>query len=249
MIRIAICDDDKTFAGEVESRIIKLADVMCLRVETDVYFDGAALLEGIRNGDRYELIFLDIEMKQINGIDAARQIRELNQSVLLIYASAHEQYLKELFEVEPFRFLSKPLNEKLFQRYFQEAIVRIEESNAYFQYKNHKVMRKVPFQDILYFESDYRMVNIHLRDGKQEQFYAKLSDVEKEVKETNQCFIRIHQSYLVNYHNIKKMDFVHVTLSAREGKELELKISEDRQKEVRKKLCALMGEMTDTKGI
>ena len=204
MVRIAICDDDKAFAGEIESLIIRLADVMCLKIETDVYFDGASLLDGLKNGYKYELMFLDIEMKKLNGIDAARRIRELNRSVLLIYVSAHEQYLKELFEVEPFRFLSKPLDEKLFQRYFQEAIVRIEESNAYFQYKNYKVMRKVPFRDILYFESDYRMVNIHLSDGTQEQFYGKLNDVEKEVRETSQCFIRIHQSYLVNYIILRK---------------------------------------------
>ena len=70
--------------------------------------------EHIRAGERYSLIFLDIEMELVDGISAARLIRETDRSVLFIYISGYDSYLKELFEVEPFRFLSKPLEKELF---------------------------------------------------------------------------------------------------------------------------------------
>ena len=58
---------------------------MGLRVDTDVFFDGNILLKSIQSGERYGLIFIDIEMEQVDGISAARKIRETDRSVLLIY--------------------------------------------------------------------------------------------------------------------------------------------------------------------
>lgn len=119
MLRIAVCDDNRSFAAKMEDRIRLEAGKMGLTVETEVYFDGDTLVADIMKGCGYELIFLDIEMKNMNGISAAHAIRKIDRLVLLIYVSAYEQYLKELFEVEPFRFLLKPVDEgKFFDIYF-----------------------------------------------------------------------------------------------------------------------------------
>lgn len=121
MLRIAVCDDDLKFTGDFETLVLQESRNMGIRVETDVFSDGDTLVKSILSGERYNLIFLDIEMKQVDGISAARCIREIDRSVLLIYISGYDQYLKELFEVEPFRFLSKPVNDNKFCRYFREA--------------------------------------------------------------------------------------------------------------------------------
>lgn len=241
MVRIAICDDDKNFAGGLETLVMEEAEVMGVQIETEVFFDGKPLLKELERGTRYDLMFLDIEMEHINGIEVARSIRETDKTVLLIYISAYEQYLKELFEVEPFRFLSKPFGMGQFRRYFREAICRIGEENAYYQFSFNKRLRKVAFRDIVYFESRNRVIHIFLNDGSEEQFYGKLNDVEKEIEESRQCFLRIHQSFLVNYSYIKKIDFSNVTLAMSGRKELKLKISEDRQKAVRRSLCRMAG--------
>lgn len=238
MIRIAICDDDKAFAGHVESLVIELSRCMGVSVDTEVYFDGTSLLDGIEKGNRYELMFLDIEMKKMGGIEAARRIREMNRSILFIYISSHEQYLKELFEVEPFRFLSKPLDEELFKRYFEDAVTRIEEGAAFFQYKYNKTFKKAAFRNIVYFESQYRIIRIVFADGTEDSFYGKLNNIEKEVKAINQSFLRIHQSYFVNYNYISKIEFKHVTVSYGGGKEDDLKISEERRRELHGMLIA-----------
>jgi DNA-binding LytR/AlgR family response regulator len=240
MLRIAICDDDLNFTGELETLVIQESHKLGIRVETEVFSDGKTLLKSFQKGDHYELIFIDIEMKQIDGITAARRIREMDRTVLLIYVSGYDEYLKELFEVEPFRFLSKPLDHAKFALYFKASCKRISETEAYYQYTFNREIRKVPIKDIVYFESSNRIVNIHLKDGSCERFYGKLNNIEKELADSRQNFLRIHQSYLVNYDYVKKMNFFNITICFI-NKELELKISEDRQKSVRQQLCEIAG--------
>ncbi len=240
MLRIAICDDDSKFTGEIEALVFQESQKLGIRVETEVFSDGQTLLKSIQDGEHYQLIFIDIEMKQVDGITAARHIREIDRTVLLIYVSGYDKYLKELFEVEPFRFLSKPLNPVQFARYFKESCKRVNETEVFYQFTFNKEIRKVSVRDIVYFESSNRIVYIHLKDGSDEHFYGKLNNVEKELATSRQYFLRIHQSFLVNYDHVKKMNFVNITISYM-GKEMELKISEDRQKEVRQQLCKIAG--------
>lgn len=240
MIRIAICDDDSNFTGEIETLVFQESQKLSIRVETEVFSDGKTLLKSIQDGEHYQLIFIDIEMEQVDGITAARHIREIDRTVLLIYVSGYDIYLKELFEVEPFRFLSKPLNHSQFSRYFRESYKRINETEVFYQFTFNKEIRKLPVKDIVYFESNNRIVYVYLKDGSDEHFYGKLNNVENDLAESRRYFLRIHQSYLVNYDYVKKMNFFNVTISYA-GKEMELKISEDRQKEVRQQLCKIAG--------
>ena len=240
MLKIAICDDDLRFAGSLETLVMTESRKLGIRVETEVFADGKTLVEHIRTGERYGLIFLDIEMEQVDGISAARLIRETDRSVMSIYISGYDSYLKELFEVEPFRFLSKPLDKELFCRYYKEACQRIGETEVFYQFTFNKEIRKVPLKDVVYFESRNRVVYIFLSDGHSEYFYGKLNGVEKELADSRRYFMRIHQSFLVNYDYIKKMNSFNVTVYIGDD-EMELKISEDRQKEVRRKLCEIAG--------
>ena len=134
MLKIAICDDDLGFTGSLETMVLEESRSIGIRVDTNVFSDGKTLLKSIQSGERYGLIFIDIEMEQVDGISAARKIRETDRSVLFIYISGYDKYLKELFEVEPFRFLSKPLDKEKFRRYFKEACQRIGETEIFFQF-------------------------------------------------------------------------------------------------------------------
>ena len=240
MLRIAICDDDSKFTRKLETLVLQESQKLGIRADTDVFSDGKTLLKSFQNGDHYELIFIDIEMEQVDGITAARRIREIDRTVLLVYVSGYDKYLKELFEVEPFRFLSKPLNHAQFDRYFKEACKRINETEVFYQFTFNKEIRKISVKDIVYFESNNRIVYIHLKDGTNEYFYGKLNNVEKELAASRQYFLRIHQSFLVNYDYIIKMNFFNFTINYAR-KKMELKISEDRQKEVRRQLCKIAG--------
>ncbi len=239
MLKIAVCDDDIRFAAKLENMILQEALQAGLSAETEIYSDGDTLVADMQKGYRYELIFLDIEMERLNGIRAAHIIREMDCSVLLIYVSGYEQYLKELFEVEPFRFLQKPLDDERFRRYFHEACERIGDTDAFYQFTFNKNICKVSLRDTVYFESRNRVVYIVMDNGTEEYFYGKLNDVEKQLEESRYHFLRIHQSYLVNYSYIKKMSFSDITIVTGGGKEISLRISEDREKKIRAQLCGI----------
>lgn len=237
MINIAICDDEISTTSELEAEICKAAKKNGIGINIDIFFDGSTLENYIKSGHRFDLIYLDIEMKIKNGIDVAKEIRRLDYNVLIIYVSSYESYLKELFEVEAFRFISKPINKNLFYDYFKMACERIGNKELYFQFQFSKEVKKILLRDIIFFESQKRIIYINTIKGK-EKFYGKLNDIEKQLQGSKQKFIRIHQSFYVNYNYIVKMNFSKLKLS----NGMELQISEDRQKKVRLQFCKLAGE-------
>ncbi|PHU36306.1 MULTISPECIES: LytTR family DNA-binding domain-containing protein [Pseudobutyrivibrio] len=239
-MKIAICDDDISFTSKLEEIIKQESVNYGKKPEIDVFFDGETLVKSIEDGQSYSMIFLDIEMKRMNGITAARRIRQLDRYTLIIYISSYDDYLKELFEVEPFRFISKPLQLQKLKQYFGEAIRKIEGLNNIYSYSYNKEEYTVPIKEIVYFESNKRLINIRLNDGTEQSFYGKLNNVEKEIQKINKHFIRIHQSFLVNYSYVKKMTYSEVVLEHNYD-ELVLRISEDRRSTVRRKVCEIAG--------
>lgn len=211
MIKIAICDNDVALTSLIECLLYKIAQKMSIAIDVDIFFDGITLRKSMEQENSYDLIYLDIEMEKLDGIETARQIREKDYMVLIIYVSSYEEYLKELFEVEPFRFLSKPIDEKLFYKYFQSAYERIEKEQEYFEVKFNNEIVHVPIKNIVYFESEKRYVHV-ITDKRKYTLYGKLKEIESQMKNRKFVFIRIHQSYLVNYKYIKRINLLSVVL-------------------------------------
>lgn len=177
-------------------------------------------------------------MNMLNGIQIAKLIREIDKYVIIVYISSHEEYLIQLFEVEPFRFLKKPIDFKLFDRYFMEAYKKVVSSGSYFEYDFKRNSIKILYSDIIYFESRGRCIYIVQKD-KEDKFIGKLNYIEEKVAESNNPFLRIHQSYLVNFHYIKKICFSKIELY--DGKIL--LISEERQKIIREKYSQILKDL------
>lgn len=247
MINIAICDDDVAMTATIEEMLFKTAKEQSIKINCTVFFDGSTLVENICQGVFYDLIYLDIEMRKVNGISAAELIRSMEIPALIVYVSSYEKYLKELFNTEPFRFLSKPIDGNKFYSVFMDAYKRIRQKAEYFSFSYNKEFLKIPLNRISYFESYNRVIYIHVArnmrvenavlDETEYRFYGKMNDVEKQLSDSNARFIRIHQSYLVNFDYIKGMNFTKATMS--DGTVLQ--ISEDRQKKVRSQFCAMAG--------
>ena len=99
MLQIAICDDDTAFSSQIEDIIEAECDEKNIRSDIEVFTDGYYLLKAIKQGSIFNIIFLDIEMKKLDGLATAREIRKIDSTVLIIYISGFDDYLKELFEV------------------------------------------------------------------------------------------------------------------------------------------------------
>ena len=177
-------------------------------------------------------------MTQMDCISAAIQLRHLDPTALLVYISGYDQYFRQLFEVGVFRFLDKPVNTEQLSECFVDACRQISDRNACFEYTCKRGFFRIPFREIVYFESDRRVIRLYLWNGEHREFYGKLNRIEEGMKAGGRFFLRIHQSYLLNYDYVRRMDGTSVTLAIN-GKEIQLPISSDRQYEMSKQLCEL----------
>ena len=236
MIKVAICNDKNVITSQIETIILYICDRNGIPVDTDVFCDGESLEKEILQGVRYDLIYLNIQMENREGIATAKNIRKADENVLLIYVSEHEAYMSELFRLAVFAFIRKPIDFEIFEEIFLDANRKICNQKFYFSFHYKSEDYKIPSIDILYFESNGRKINVHIRDGSTETFNGKLSEVEMRMEDGKIPFIRVHQSYLVNYHHIRSCSKTEITLV--DG--TKLPISEDRKKHFRGQYHKLM---------
>lgn len=187
------------------------------------------------SGKRYDIICMDIQMKEMDGVEAARQIRKLDRVVELIYVTSYDSYMKEVFEVTPSGFIVKPLDQKEFETTFCRVMRTVIGQDAYYRFRYKKEEYKLLIRNILYFTSDLRKTYI-VEEGGRYMEYRKLNDISKNLGQENGRFVRIHKSYLVNYRHIVRFSYDTVKLSNGEV----LPVSSHRKQEVDEQLAKLM---------
>lgn len=234
MINVAICDDDIETTGIMDSILCSIAKKKFIPAETEVFWDGKHLVDAVEAGIRFDIIFLDIEMEKEDGITAARKIREVDKNVLIVYVTNYESYMQESFSVRPFRFLMKPVDEMQMDVCFGAAYEEISSADSYFRYSYQRLNHKISIRDILYFESKKRKVYI-VTEKDVFELYGKLNDIEKSLKASKTSFLRVHQSFLVNYKHIDGIAYDFVVMD--NGKRIS--ISEDRRRLISEQYCAM----------
>lgn len=210
MIRIAICDDNPAELKDVSEKIhhcfLKLG-AHCL---IDCFLSGIDFLKEKNN--YYHIIFLDIQMATMSGIDTAIQIRQNNEQSVLIFVSAFDCYCKELISVQPYAFFDKPLDESLLLASLRKVYRKIFCSMDSLTFSSNKTTYTIPIKDIMYVESNLRKVRIFCPDGNVYSYYDKLDVLETILLQKSIIFIRIHQSYLVNTQYIRSYNYENITL-------------------------------------
>ena len=209
MIQFAICDDEPYMVQEILNH---LSQYMNERKITSYcvnsFPNGHSLLDSDYN---FDVIFLDIQMEQPNGMETAKILRQRNNHCLLVFVTALTEYVFHAFEVEAYDYLIKPLDSDHFKRTMDRAIKSLEQRTA----KNIVVQRGtsckvVSLAQIVYCEVQGRKIYIHQSDGTIIDYYDKLDDLEQRV---DGRFFRCHRSYLVNLDYVRGCNAGQVTLS------------------------------------
>lgn len=234
MLNIAICDDDIQTTGKMDMLLQEIAKRNFIDVEIEVFWDGKSLADAVEQGTYFDMIYLDIEMDKEDGISAAKRIRVYDKNALIIYVTSHENHMQESFEARPFRFLVKPVSEKQFETCFSAAYKDVSCKDSYFRFSYQRVNHKVSIREILYFKSDKRKVSIVTEKGTF-VVYGKLNDIEASIKQSKVPFLRVHQSFLVNYKHVEGQSYDFVIMD--NGKKIS--ISEDRRKLIGEQYCSM----------
>lgn len=204
MLTIAICDDEKKICDYIENRTTEFLAKNDLEAEVSVFYDGSELLKKCENNTQhFDIIFLDIKMKTLNGVECAKLLRDIGVNSLIVFITSSAEYVFSGYEVKAFRYILKTDLANAFSRVFSECLLELKKLNtSFFTVKTSSNVKNIPLSDILYFESNKRLLNIHTKN-EVISFYEKLDNVENELKEKD--FIRTHQSYLVNAQKIKSV--------------------------------------------
>lgn len=202
-MEIAICDDNVAFGGVLEQIVEEcfqsVSDFNC-----NIFFSGEELLEELeQDAYKYQIFLLDIELKEINGVDLAQRIREWNRYSIIIFITSHNELMQSAFEVNAFHYLVKPIDREKVKQVLMKAIYSLRLNKQVFQYKVRKAVHSVFYNHIIFFESYKRKITIYTQEETL-VFYGSLNDIIKEVNP--QIFVQVHKSFVVNMNYITYMD-------------------------------------------
>ena len=211
LLYIAVCDDDRLMSAHLERIFNQASYDLLIDIKVEVFFSGMDLCKYLSSGEEIDLIFLDIEMKSMNGIETAKIIREQmnNNTTQIVYMSEKESYAMQLFDTRPLNFLIKPLQYKCILDVLKTSISLLNLGEEHFEYKIASHKYKVCSEQIMYFESKGKKINIVLVKGVR-SFYGKLSTIEEKLN--NRQFISIHKSYFVNLKYIIETHYDHLIM-------------------------------------
>jgi len=193
-IQIGICDDCAEDSKILSEALYTYDDSFHI---TD-YSDGESLLEDCLNHEiLFDILFLDIYMPGLNGIETASKIRANLKDVIIIFASSSDEHYPEAYDVFAFNYIIKPLNTQKLNSVLDQALMNItKERGKQIQISYKGTNYRILCQSILYIESKDKIILFHMTDRTTLQCYAKLDEILKQLPE--ESFVRCHQSFAVN---------------------------------------------------
>lgn len=209
-MRIAICDDEKGIREKIKS----LVEKQSTDCHVESFCEGGELLEAAKSPDKgFDIVFLDIQMRGMNGIETARALRKQDDMAVLIFVTAIKEYVFEAFDVSAFHYLIKPIEEQKFMEVFDRAVREVKRhkngaGKRIFVRTGKRSLTLRP-DSILYIENKAKKLEIHTT-AEVIEIYAAMSGLEKEL---GAGFYRCHRGYLVNMAYIAEYSKDSITLS------------------------------------
>ena len=200
--RIAICDDEEDFAQMLSEQVSELLKAQKLESDILTFSSGETLLAYIgQNPAAFDLVFLDIYMEEINGVDTAKAIRNVNDSVTIIFITSSERHVFSGYEVQALQYLLKPVNLQALSAALTVDLKRRFE-NRYFVFKSRGAVQKVLYDEIEYIESTLKSVKLVTKQGSYE-IYDQISNIEMSLPKLSFC--RCHRGFIINFRQVSKM--------------------------------------------
>jgi len=198
-MKIAVCDDNREYLNIMSGEI---REIYGSNAELDVFLKGEDLISATNQKNSYDIIFLDMEMDGISGIETANIIRKSDEQVIIIFVTSYSKYMQESFRCAPFRFLVKPVASKDIGTVLKEAEDKLKKMQIYFSVTENKTKMRIRYSDVLYIESHNHWVYIHTVNET-----VKIRQTIKEIKEAlgMSTFMQVHKSYIINYNHVKRV--------------------------------------------
>ena len=196
-MKIAICDDIYEEVKTIEDYLA------CQDVEVDYYPSGDILLSAYAVGERYDALFLDLEMDgQTQGFLIANAVHAIDDTALVLFVTNHHQYIYECFKCSPVWFLRKPVDETELDHAWRHTLNLLVQRRQSFTFFNSHQRIRLRADEILCFESQNHDILIHTKDGTTYTFRGTMKALENQLSDS---FCRVHASYIVNFQYVTRM--------------------------------------------
>lgn len=205
MIKIGICDDKPEILEKYNRILYEIAEEERIVISVRAFHSGEQLLfELDEDTNEFDLLYLDIEMGELNGIETAKKMRNKGCKAILIFLTDNSSYVFKSFDVMPFQYILKSeITKDRFKDIFMKALKEKKHGDEeLFACEFQDVKKVIPLNDICYFDVQNRIVTLHcMRDTF--SFYAKLDKICEQLH--NRWFVRIHRSFIVNLYYVDRI--------------------------------------------
>ena len=226
--KIAVCDDEAYFRDRIKELLQKYFAEKGLSVSIDLYDSGASFCSDPDNFKAYDVVFLDIEMREMNGMETAYAIREQNENVDIVFITVMLDYAAEGYRVDAVRYIIKDDMEQLLPECLDAILRKRRKNRVEMEFPFVGGKRLVLLEDIIYIESRSHQLWFE-RKGTQMYMYGQINDLQKQLADFS--FIRPHQSFLVNLKYIDRIR--NYTIYMTNG--MEIPVTKPRYVEVKEK--------------
>lgn len=208
--QLALCDDEAIHIENI-CRYLSAYESESGNVLVVEYYESAQiLLDELKNEKKtFDIIFLDVDMPNLSGMDAAMAIRKFNIDIVICFITSYENYAYQAFLADAAGYLMKPVTYNDFKRMINKCIAQIQYTrdcetaeDKFFDVKTERSHTVVPMRSIVYIEKRRNKCVIHLND-KEVTSYDTLVHVYEHLNQKQ--FYYVHQGYIVNFDYIKEV--------------------------------------------
>lgn len=199
-MRILICDDEQRYCQIVKEYILSNFDENSEGIIDT--FNSAKELVSFCLKNEPDILFLDIELGDMNGIELAKYLRSEFPSLIIVYITNYPDYVFSSFETEPLSFLTKPINHFQFNKTYQRILKKYIEIHKSITVKWQNDSINLEIKDICYIEGYNRHLIFKLCNGDEYEVVGKINDIYDTLKIYG--FVKSHQGYVVNMQHIKE---------------------------------------------
>ena len=232
MPKIAIVEDSKAAADRLKEFLERFAQQESVAFHVDVFGEALSFLEHYK--PVYDIVFMDIEMPHLDGMEAARRLRKLDEKILLIFVTNMAQFAVKGYEVDALDYMVKPVQYPDFRMKLQRAVARCRKDADAILVPQQDQVSRVLLRDIRYVEVRGHRLLYHTEQGGLDGG-GTLRETEEKLR--GKGFLRCNKCYLVNFRHIVSIQGDTLLMTGGD----ELKISRPRKKEFMWELAECMG--------
>ncbi len=237
MLQIAVCDDETYYRNRIYSLLSEYLEARSLNASIDIFSSGKEFLSERDNLVKYDIVFLDINMEEVDGIQTAQKICDYQSGTCIVLVTAFMNYALEGYKVGAVRYIMKDALEIQMPECMEAVLKKMQIQKITFSFLEGE--KTLYTDNILYVESRRHKCLFYYMEKETVtyQMYGKLDQLEEALSAYR--FLRIHKSFLVNMKHIRRISNYLAVLDCGE----ELPVPRLRFQKVREAFVAYKGEM------